>query len=121
MQIRGIRGATTVDGNETKAILEATKELLMEIIRTNHIVPENIASVFVTVTDDLTATFPARAIRDMEGWQYVPLMCAREIPVENSLPMCIRLMITVNTDLAQREVCHAYLREAVKLRPDLVE
>jgi chorismate mutase len=121
MRIRGIRGATTVDRNESNAILEATKELLEEIIRTNHIEAENIASVFVTVTRDLTATFPARAIRDMEGWQYVPLMCSQEIPVENSLPRCIRLMIMAYTDLGQRDVRHAYLREAIKLRPDLLE
>jgi chorismate mutase len=121
MLLRGIRGATTVDQNETEAILDATKELLEEIIRTNEIDPELICSVFVTVTGDLTATFPARAIRNMEGWQHVPLMCAKEIPVENSLPMCIRLMIQAYTELNQQEVRHAYLRGARILRPDLVE
>ncbi|MEX2105181.1 MAG: chorismate mutase [Bacilli bacterium] len=120
MRLRGIRGATTVQKNDSDEILKATKELLEEIIRWNHIEPEHIASVFITVTGDITATFPARAIRKMEGWQYVPLMCSQEIPVLNSLPKCIRLMIMAYTDLTQIEVNHAYLGEATILRPDLV-
>lgn len=121
MRIRGIRGATTVEHDGEEAVLAATKELLEDIIAANRIEPDDISSVFVTVTGDLTSTFPARAIRNMEGWKHVPLMCSQEIPVKNSLPMCIRLMIMAYTGLGQREIKHSYLREAVKLRPDLVE
>jgi chorismate mutase len=121
MYVRGIRGATTVESNEEKEILSATLELLNEIVAQNGFVPEDIASVFITVTHDLTSTFPARAIRQMTGWELVPLMCSMEIPVENSLPLCIRLMVQVNTDKRQDEVRHVYLKRAMSLRPDIVK
>lgn len=121
MYVRGIRGATTVESNEEKQILEATSELLREIVAENEFGPEDIASVIVTVTGDITATFPARAIRQMPGWDLVPLMCALEIPVENSLPLCIRLMVLINTTKRQDEIRHIYLNEARILRPDIVK
>lgn len=119
MYVRGIRGASTVKHNEETEILEATLELLHEIVVQNEVKPEDISSVFITVTQDLDATFPARAIRRMEGWELVPLMCSTEIPVKNSLPKCIRLMVSVNTEKIQAEIIHIYLNEATKLRPDL--
>ncbi|MCU6795818.1 MULTISPECIES: chorismate mutase [Paenibacillus] len=119
MFVRGIRGATTVENNEENEILAATTEMLNHIIAENGIVPDEIASVFVTVTTDLTATFPARAIRAMEGWELVPLMCSLEVPVIGSLPLCIRLMVMVNTEKRQDEIVHIYLKEAMRLRPDL--
>ncbi|NUU63279.1 chorismate mutase [Bacillus sp. FJAT-27264] len=116
---RGIRGATTVTGNEEAEILRETVVLLREIVERNDVIAEDICSVWITMTEDLDATFPARAIREMEGWEMVPLMCAVEIPVKGSLPQCIRLMVQVNTEKAQREIHHVYLNEARKLRPDL--
>lgn len=121
MWLRGIRGAITVENNDAVEILSATTQLLHSIIEENYFNPEDICSVFVTVTQDLTATFPARAIRQMEGWELVPLMCSVEIPVENSLPRCIRLMVQVNTTKKQNEIIHVYLNEAKTLRPDLHE
>jgi chorismate mutase len=121
MYVRGIRGATTVEKNEENEILAATVELLTEIVAQNRFAPEDIASVFITVTHDLTATFPARAIRQMPGWELVPLMCSMEIPVENSLPHCIRLMVQVNTEKRQDEIRHVYLKRAMSLRPDIVK
>jgi chorismate mutase len=96
-------------------------ELLNAIIASNEITPVEICSVFVTVTHDITATFPARAIRQMGGWELVPLMCSLEIPVENSLPKCIRLMVQVNTDKLQAQMNHVYLKGAQILRPDIVK
>jgi chorismate mutase len=81
--------------------------------------PEDIASVFFTVTKDLVSTFPAQGARQM-GWGLVPMICANEIPVPGSLPRVIRVLVHWNTDKGQAEVTHVYLREAVKLRPDLV-
>lgn len=121
MFVRGIRGATTVEHNEEKEILASTLELLNAIIASNEITPDEICSVFVTVTHDITATFPARAIRQMGGWELVPLMCSLEIPVENSLPKCIRLMVQVNTDKLQAQMNHVYLKGAQILRPDIVK
>ncbi|WP_126427292.1 chorismate mutase [Brevibacillus marinus] len=120
MRVRGIRGATTVEKNEASQIIAATKELLAEMIRLNQVAAEDVASVLITTTEDLNAAFPAQAARSFEGWTYVPLMCAREIPVPGSLPRCIRVMMHVNTERGQREIEHVFLRDAVQLRPDLV-
>lgn len=119
MYVRGIRGATTVEQNDADEILAATAELLNRIVEYNEVDPEAICSVFVTVTPDLDATFPARAIRSMPGWELVPLMCSLEIPVKNSLARCIRLMVQINTEKSQREIRHVYLNNARVLRPDL--
>ena len=120
MPIRGIRGATTVSADDPELILEATRELLEAILQQNEAMePEDVASALFTVTDDLASTFPAQGARQM-GWGLVPMLCAREIPVPNSLQRVIRVLVHWNTDLKQNEITHVYLREAVKLRPDLV-
>lgn len=115
--IRGIRGATTVERNDGEEIIRATEELLEEMARQNEISPDDIASVFFTVTSELNATFPAEAARK-RGWHLVPMLCATEIPVPGSLPMCIRVLIHVNTDRPPEAIRHVYLRRAVALRPD---
>lgn len=119
MFVRGVRGAITVERNEETEILNATAELLRQIVADNGIEPEEIASVFVTVTQDLDAAFPAKAIREMQGWELVPLMCALEIAVPGGLEKCIRLMVSVNTEKSQKDIRHVYLNNAIKLRPDL--
>ena len=120
MPIRGIRGATTVTADEPDLILQATRELLEEILAENQgMRPEDVASALFTVTDDLVSTFPAQGARQM-GWGLVPMMCAREIPVPGSLPRVIRVLVHWNTEVSQKEITHVYLRDAVKLRPDLV-
>lgn len=117
--VRGIRGAITVTNNEEKEILKATELLLKEIIEKNQLDPKLVAHIIITVTEDLDATFPAKALRSFSEWIYVPVMCSREIPVQNSLSKCIRVMLTVNTDVPQEKIKHIYLGEAVHLRPDL--
>jgi chorismate mutase len=120
MPIRGIRGATTVTADEPDLILQATRELLEEILAENEgMLPEDVASAIFTVTDDLVSSFPAQGARQM-GWGLVPMLCAREIPVPDSLPRVIRVLVHWNTDLPQDRITHVYLRDAVKLRPDLV-
>ena len=120
MSIRGIRGATTVTADQPDLILQATRELLDAILAENAgMLPEDVGSAIFTVTDDLASTFPAQAARQM-GWDMVPMLCGREIPVPGSLPRVIRVLVQWNTDVPQKEIVHVYLREAVKLRPDLV-
>ena len=120
MSIRGIRGATTVAADQPDLILEATRELLEAILEANiDMRPDYVGSAFFTVTEDLTSTFPAQAARQM-GWSMVPMMCAREIPIPGSLPKAIRVLVHWNTETPQSEIKHVYLRDAVKLRPDLV-
>ncbi|MFO7263487.1 MAG: chorismate mutase [Bacillaceae bacterium G1] len=117
--VRGFRGAITVEENTEQAILSATETLLRAMIRENQLVPEDVAAVFLTTTADLNAAFPAKAVRQIPGWQLVPLMCAQEIPVPNSLPRCIRVMLLAHTQKTQQEVRHVFLNDAVVLRPDL--
>ena len=120
MPIRGIRGATTVSADEPDLILQATRELLEAILEENQgMQPADVASALFTVTDDLASTFPAQAARQM-GWGLVPMLCAREIPVPDSLPRVIRVLVHWNTEVPQSEITHVYLRDAVRLRPDLV-
>jgi chorismate mutase len=120
MPIRGIRGATTVTADQPDLILQATRELLEAILADNAgMQPEDVGSAIFTVTEDLVSTFPAQAARQM-GWDLVPMLCGREISVPGSLPRVIRVLVHWNTDVPQKEVVHVYLREAVKLRPDLV-
>jgi chorismate mutase len=117
--VRGIRGATTVAEDTAAAILEATEELVREIVASNAFAAEDVASALFTVTPDLRAEFPAAAARRM-GWTMVPLLNFTEIGVPGRLERCIRVLIHVNTERAQSEMVHVYLREAVALRPDLV-
>ncbi len=120
MSTRGIRGAITVTADQPDLILEATRELLEAILNENlGMTPDDVGSAIFTVTEDLAATFPAQAARRM-GWSMVPMMCAREIPVPGSLPRVIRVLVHWNTETPQSEIKHVYLRDAVKLRPDLV-
>lgn len=116
---RGVRGATTVNHNDEQEMVERTEELLIEMIEKNDIDVDSVCSVIISVTEDLTATFPAKALRNVEGWTHVPVMCVREIPVPNSLQKCIRIMLHWNTDKGQKEIEHIYLHNSSILRPDL--
>ena len=119
MAVRGIRGATSVEADLPDQILAATRELLEEICRANGIEQfDEIISAIFTTSPDLTSTFPAEAARAM-GMHQVPLLCATEIPVPNSLSQCIRVLLHVNTEKTQSEMVHVYLHEARKLRPDV--
>jgi chorismate mutase len=117
MAMRGVRGATTAGGNEPAAIADRTLELLRVLVERNGIRPEDLASATFTVTNDLDAEFPAMPVRSLPGWEDVPLLCAREIPVPGSLGRCIRVLLHWNTDRPQGEVRHAFLRGARALRP----
>lgn len=119
MATRGIRGATTVAVDEPDVILQATRELIREILSGNSEMKfQDIASAFFTLTTDLSSAYPAQAARQM-GWDTVPMICSQEIPVPGSLPKVIRVLLLWNTDRPQSEIRHVYLHEAVKLRPDL--
>ncbi len=119
MTVRGVRGATVAAEDQADAILSATRELIEALLQANpEMKSQDIASVVFTVTQDLSAAYPAAAARQA-GWGDVPLICAREIPVPGGLPRCIRLLIHWNTAIPQAEIRHIYLKEAVGLRPDL--
>ena len=119
MTVRGVRGATVAEKDDPENILFATRKLLNSILTENpDMVLEDIASVLFTATDDLNSAYPAQAAREM-GWNQVPLISAREIPVPGGLAGCIRVLIHWNTDKPQSEIRHVYLGAAASLRPDL--
>ncbi|PKN83806.1 MAG: chorismate mutase [Chloroflexi bacterium HGW-Chloroflexi-8] len=118
MEIRGIRGAITVESNTREEILTATQELLVAILENNpSLKVEDLASGFFTCTQDLTAVYPARAARDM-GWLDLPMLCAQEMNVEGSISKCIRVLLHWNTSISLEKIQHVYLRDAIRLRPD---
>ena len=120
MAVRAIRGATQVDADEREAILEATAELVAEVMSRNDLTTDDVISVLFTVTPDLTAEFPALAARKT-GFHAVPLMCATEIPVPGAMPRVVRLMAHVESSRARSEIQHVYLRGASALRLDIAQ
>jgi chorismate mutase len=117
MRLFALRGANSVERNEASAILDATAELLRELMERNALTPEAMVSCILTLTDDLNAEFPAVAARQL-GLDRVPLLCTREIPVPGALPRVIRTMVHYYAP-EDHEPRHVYLREARVLRRDL--
>lgn len=99
-------------------MLTATGELLEAMQAANGFRPEDIASILFTATPDVSSAFPAQAAR-LLGWDLVPLLSFQEIEVPGALPLCIRVLIHLNTDKPQTEIKHIYLGQARILRPDL--
>ena len=120
MRCRGIRGAISVESNDAGTILDATRKLLEHMVTANGVDVEDVASVIFTVSDDLDAAYPARAAREM-GWVHTPLLCMQDMAVVDSLSLCIRVLMTWNTELPSDRIRHVYLGDARALRPDLLK
>ncbi|MBQ3640855.1 chorismate mutase [bacterium] len=117
---RGIRGAITVDDNTIDAMKDAVIDLISEIIAQNKFQTEDISNVIFTLTDDLDCIYPAKIAREhFLDWKFVPMVCFNELKIKNSLQKCLRILITINTTLAQDEINHVYLKGAQNLREDL--
>ncbi len=118
MAVRAVRGAIQVDADDRQQVLDATTELLQEVLARNALTPDDLISVLFTATPDLRSEFPAYAARQM-GITDVPLMCASEIDVPGAMPRVLRLLAHVESDLPRAQVRHVYLRGAAALRTDL--
>lgn len=119
MGLCAIRGAITVETNSRSAILAAAREMLQDLVAKNDLQTDRVVSAWFSATPDLDAAAPAAAAREL-GWTRAALLCVQEMPVQDSLPMCIRVLVLWDTDKTQAEMQHSYLRDAVALRPDLV-
>jgi chorismate mutase len=117
MRLFALRGANSVERNDAQAILDATDELMRELMARNELAADALVSVIFTLTDDLDAEFPAVAARRL-GLDGVPLLCAREVPVPGALPRVIRVLAHYYAP-ETHEPRHVYLREARALRADL--
>ena len=117
MRTQGIRGATTVNNNTEQEIIDAVKELWLELQKANDFLEEDLASVFFSSTPDLNAQFPAKGVREL-GFSDVALFGTLEIDNPDAVKMCIRVLIHWNTTKTQKEIKHVYLHGAAKLRRD---
>lgn len=118
MAMRAVRGATTAE-NTKDSIFNASAEMVKEIIARNDIDTEDITDITFTVTKDLTAVFPAAAVRRVLGICSVPLLDMAAPDIDGALKKCIRVIVRFNTDKKNSELHHVYLNGAEILRPDI--
>ncbi len=120
MPIRAIRGAITVDADTREEIANRTTTLLETLYERNDLHHDEVISILFTATQDLASAPPALAARAF-GLVDVPLLCAQEMPVIGSIPLCIRMMLHIESDRSRDDLRHVFLRGATALRPELAE
>ena len=119
-KVRGLRGATTVTDDTGEQVIEATSELIREMMSRNDIEKDDLITIIFTATPDITSEFPAAAARKM-GISDIPLLCASELGVKGALPRVIRILMHLYTEREYDDLRHVYLRDAKPLRADLAE
>jgi chorismate mutase len=120
VSVRAVRGATQLTADSREEMLERVAEMVTEVMTVNQLDVDDFISVIFTATSDLVSEFPAYAARGL-GFGEVPLICARELEIEGSMPRVVRMMAHVETDLARAEITHVYLHGAAALRSDLTK
>lgn len=118
MAVRAVRGATQLDTDIREHMLERVAEMVTDVMDANDLGVDDFISVIFTATSDLVSDFPAYAARRL-GFHDVPLICARELEVEGSMPRVVRMLAHVESDLPRSEITHVYLHGAASLRRDL--
>jgi len=118
MAVRAIRGATQLEDDVREHMLERVAEMVRDVIDSNGLDVEDFISIIFTATSDLVSEFPAYAARRL-GFADVPLICARELEIEGSMPRVVRMLAHVETELPKSEITHVYLHGAAHLRRDL--
>lgn len=118
MSVRAVRGATQLVADTREQMLDRVAEMVTEVMSANRLEVEDFVSVIFTATSDLVAEFPAYAARQL-GFGEVPLLCARELEIEGSMPRVVRMLAHVETDLLRADITHVYLHGAAALRTDL--
>lgn len=120
MTLRAIRGATCLTANDADEMAEAVAELLGAIIERNGLTSDEMVSIILTATPDLTCAFPAAGARAF-GLVDVPLLCAQEINVAGALEKVVRVLVHADLDRPKAAIQHVYLRGAEVLRQDLIQ
>ena len=118
MRVRAARGAIKIDGTASASVLASTERLVRALLDRNEVETEDLISILFTATEDLHAVFPAEAARRM-GLGIVPLLCAREIPVDGAMPGVVRVLMHFHSARDLASVEHVYLDGAEALRDDL--
>ncbi len=118
MAVRAVRGATQLETDTREHMLERVAEMVTDAMRSNGLEVDDFISVIFTATSDLVSEFPAYAARRL-GFGDVPLLCAKELEIEGSMPRVVRMMAHVETELPRADITHCYLHGAAALRKDL--
>ena len=118
--LRALRGATTVEEDTEEEVTTRVQALVAEMLERNRVEHDDLVSILLTATEDVTSMFPATAARGA-GLGDVPLICARELSVRGGTPRCIRVMMHLYTETSRAELHHVYLEGARLLRDDLPE
>jgi len=118
VRVRAVRGATQLEHDSRDHMLERVAEMVTDVMRVNGLTVDDFISIVFTATSDLHSEFPAYAARQL-GFDDVPLICARELEIEGSMPRVVRMMAHVETHMSRSEVTHVYLHGAAHLRRDL--
>ena len=118
MSVRAVRGATQLVSDTREEMLDRVAEMVTEVMTANGLGVEDFISVIFTATSDLVAEFPAYAARQL-GFGEVPLLCARELEIEGSMPRVVRMLAHVESDVPRADMTHVYLHGAASLRTDL--
>lgn len=120
VKLFALRGAITLDADTKSEVDVKTQRLVTEMLARNQIDHDDIVSIIFTATDDITSEFPAAAARAL-GLGDVPLLCARELSIKNGMPLCVRVLMHVQSDNPRTGTHHVYLEDARSLRDDLPE
>lgn len=116
--VRALRGATTLERDDADHLIDRVEALISEMLERNSVGHDELVSILFTATPDIHSVFPAAAARRM-GFGDVPLICAQELDIDGAMPLCIRVMMHIETDLERPQMRHVYLHEARALRDDL--
>ena len=118
MSVRAVRGATQLEVDDRDQLLVRVAAMVRGVMEANELTLDDFISIIFTSTSDLSSEFPAYAARQL-GFHDVPLICARELEIDGSMPRVVRMMAHVETHLTRPEVTHVYLHGAAALRRDL--
>lgn len=115
-----IRGAVCAENTDVDISNKAV-ELIREIFIRNDLCPQDIEAVIFSVTEDLDACYPAKAVREVFSMGDAAFMCLSEMSVCGSIDHCIRVCVFVRQEIRkkQSQYVHCYLGKAKALREDL--
>ena len=114
----GIRGAISIDRDESEAMRQAIGSLMDAIMEHNNLIIDDLVTIQFTQTADLKQENAATALRKAraDSFDRVPLFCAWEPDVVGMPGLMVRILVTAYA----KQPAHAvYLKDAKNLRPEL--
>jgi len=115
--VKSLRGAIFLKENSIEEINDKAVKLYLGLLEKNNIKEEDIISLIITHTSDLTKRNSATSLRKAGLAENICLMCVQEANIDSSAPLVIRMLLTIETN--NKTLHPVYLNGAEKLRPDL--